>query len=354
MASGAGGVDSDLVDLERVGSWMDEMGLGGGPLTGVAVLGGGTQNVLVRFSRAGRGYVLRRPPRHKRPNSDETMRREARVLEALSASEVPHPGFIAGYPDLDLIGAAFYLMEPVAGVNLSVEVPATLAADPPAQRRLGFAVVDSLLALSRVDFASVGLAELGRPDGWLDRQVPRWQSQLDRYGEKAEYRSDLVPHVAEVGRWLEERKPPEHRVGLVHGDFHIANVLVHPDCSGIAAVVDWELATQGDPLLDLGHLLATWPEQASAAALELDTPLHGLPSVSELIGHYGRHTDRELGHLTWFRVLACYRLAIIIEGTYARSLCGEAPAETGREAHLRSIALLEQARQLMNGGRDGE
>lgn len=325
---------------------MDEWGLGAGAIEDVELLGGGTQNVLLRFRRRGRHYVLRRPPEHKRANSDETMRREARVLEALAGSEVPHPRFIAGCPDLDVIGAAFYLMEPVDGFNPTVELPDLHATDADVQRDLGFAMVDGLIALGRLDPPTVGLADLGRPDGWLERQVGRWKHQLDTYLELEGYPGDQLPGVTEVARWLEARRPTSWRVGLIHGDFHLANVLVRWDAGALAAIVDWELTTQGDPLLDLGHLLATWPTPGRPAQIA-SVALPELPSAEELIGHYAAHSERDLGDITWFRVLACFRLGIILEGTHARAMAGRAPKETGDLLHAHATGLLEQARELI-------
>src|SRR5688500_9617534 len=157
---------------------MDESGLGAGPLTDLELIGGGTQNVLLRFRRDGREYVLRRPPEHKRANSDETMRREARVLGALAGTDVPHPDLIAACGDEDVIGAAFYLMEPIAGFNPTVGVPEPHASNPAMQHALGLSMTDAIAALGRVDHVAVGLGDLGKAEGWLERQVERWRSQL--------------------------------------------------------------------------------------------------------------------------------------------------------------------------------
>ncbi|SFB56320.1 Predicted kinase, aminoglycoside phosphotransferase (APT) family [Amycolatopsis marina] len=340
--------DDIAVDsVEHIERWMDRAGLGSGPLEDMTTIGGGTQNILLRFSRSGRGYVLRRPPAHKRRNSDETMLREAKVLAALAGSDVPHPDLIAVCGDLEVIGSAFYLMEPIDGFNPSVEIPDRYLADASTQRLLGFAVLDGLLALGRVRPAEVGLADLGRPDGWLERQVSRWQRQLAGYSESAAYSPDILPWVTEVGRWLAERGPRQHRMGLIHGDFHFANVLMDRDRPELAAIVDWELTTQGDPLLDFGHLLATWPQPENAAAVLPAVALPVLPSDQDLIEVYLRRSGRVYEDIVWFRVLACFRLAIILEGTYVRGLAGQTSRKTGMEAHQRAGALLDQAMNLL-------
>ncbi|WP_243659153.1 phosphotransferase family protein [Tamaricihabitans halophyticus] len=330
---------------------MSEQGLGSGPLNGITVVGGGTQNILIRFWRDGREYVLRRPPRYKRANSDETMIREARILAALALTDVPHAGLIATCDDLDVVGAAFYLMEPVDGVNPTVAVPDGLAANLTRQYDLGIAIVSGLARLGGVDPVTVGLADLGKPDEWLERQVPRWRRQLASYAALEGYCGNELARVDEIGRWLECRRPRPRswRPGLIHGDFHLANVMVRQDQPTLAAIVDWELASQGDPLLDLGQLLATWPRNDYPLGVDPAVPLPGLPTDRELLDWYGRHCDRDLEHVTWFRVLACYRLAILIEGTFARALAGMAPMEIGELSHRRAVALLDQATDLVEG-----
>src|SRR6476646_2471154 len=144
-------VAPDLVDVERLAAWMDEQHLESGPLTNLSPISGGTQNVLIRFTRGERDFVFRRPPPHKRANSDETMRREARVLAALAGTDVPHPDVIAACADEAVLGAAFYLMEPIDGFNPTVGLPALHASSPEIRRRMGLAMADAAAALGRVD-----------------------------------------------------------------------------------------------------------------------------------------------------------------------------------------------------------
>ena len=171
------------VDLDALAGWMDGRGLGHGPLTDVQRIAGGTQNVLLRFRRSDRKYVFRRPPPHKRANSDETMRREARVLAALEGTPVPHPRLIAAEADEQVLGASFYLMEPVEGFNVTLGLPEPFASDRSWQHHMGLAMVDAIAALAAVDHVGVGLGDLGRWDGWAERQVGRWRRQLDGYRE---------------------------------------------------------------------------------------------------------------------------------------------------------------------------
>lgn len=349
MASEAA-ISPALVDLDALARWMDGRGLGAGPIGDVERLGGGTQNVLLRFTRAGRAYVLRRPPEHKRKNSDETMRREARVLAALAGSAVPHPALIAAESTIDVLGAAFYLMEPVEGFHAPSGLPEPHRSDPALRHGMGLAMVDGIVALGAVDHEAVGLADFGRPERYLERQVERWRSQLASYAALSGYAGPEIPGVERVAAWLETHRPATFRPGIIHGDYHLANVLFSPTGPELAAIVDWELTTIGDPLLDLGWLLATWPdpEGAQMGAMAV-TPWSGFPSAAELVERYRVRSDRDLAAIDWYVVLACYKLGIILEGTHARAAAGQAPRETGDMLHAMTVALFERALRLITG-----
>ncbi len=336
----------DLVDLGALAGWMDARGLESGPLLDVAPIAGGTQNVLLRFTRGSRDFVFRRPPPHKRKNSDEAMRREARILAALAGTDVPHPALIAACNETETLGATFYLMEPVDGFNATLELPEPHASDLAMQHAMGFGMADGLLALAAINPEARGIADLGKFDGWAERQVGRWRSQLESYSELDGYPGPDIPGVDAVGAWLDAHRPARVQIGLMHGDFHFANVLIRRDAGALAAIVDWELATIGDSLLDLGHLLATWPARdGSLTPIGVNAP--GLPEPSELIEYYAQHTERDLSDLMWYRVLACYRLGLILEGTHARALAGLAPVEVGENLHVMTVYLLQQALELI-------
>ena len=336
--------DIPSVDLAVLAAWMGSRGLGEGPIERPELIAGGTQNVLLRFTRSGREYVLRRPPVHKRANSDETMRREARALGAIAGTDVPHPALIAAEPDPDVLGASFYLMEPVDGFNATLGLPGAYATDASWQHEMGLSMADAIAALSRVDHVAVGLGDLGKFEGWAERQVGRWRKQLDSYSELPGYPGPDLPGVDRVGEWLDAHRPSDVRAGIMHGDFHFANVLMRHDAPGLAAIVDWELVTIGDPLLDLGHLLATWPV-TTGPGVTLHAP--GLPTHDEVIARYGARSGRPLDELPWYRVLACYRLGLILEGTHARACAGLAPKEIGDQLHAHTVSLLQQALDLI-------
>lgn len=349
MAPNESPVDPSVVDVDVLAGWMDERNLGDGPLEHIEALSGGTQNLLLRFERAGRAYVLRRPPEHKRKNSDETMRRESRVLAALAGSEVPHPGLIAAESDESVLGAAFYLMEPIDGFTPTSGLPSPHADSAEMRRAMGLSLADAAAALGRVDHVAAGLADFGKPDGYLERQVPRWRSQLESYGELGGTWRPDIPHLDRVGTWLDANRPTDFTPGVIHGDYHFGNVMYRHDAPDLAAVVDWELATIGDPLIDLGLIVAFWPEVGKPATAVSVTPWDGFPSVDEMITRYGEGSGRDLSAVSWYGVLACYKTGIILEGTHARAQAGKAPTSFGDLLHATTVGLFEKADLLIRG-----
>nr|WP_255696830.1 phosphotransferase family protein [Sandaracinobacteroides sayramensis] len=331
------------VDIAALKAWMDAQGLGQGPIEGQKLLAGGTQNILLRFTRAGRDYVLRRPPQHPRPESNRTMLREARLLKALAGSDVPHPGFIALCEDESVLGAVFYLMEPIEGFNPVAGLPPLHAGSAEVQHAMGLAVVDGIAALGALDHEALGLGDFGRAEGFLERQVERWKAQLDSYaGFEGWEGPAALGDVERIGRWLEANRPASFQPGILHGDYHMANVMFAPDGPELAAIVDWELATIGDPLLDLGWLLATWPEPGQESAVSV-SPWIGFPTADELVARYAARSSRDLSAIGWYRVLACYKLGILLEGTNARAAAGKAPRDVADRLHARARWLFQRA-----------
>jgi aminoglycoside phosphotransferase (APT) family kinase protein len=358
---------ADLVDLEALARWMDDQGLPGGPLTDASVLAGGTQNLLLRFRRGGHDYVLRRGPKHLRTASNEVMRREARVLQALAGTGVPHPAYVAGpgEPDTGVAGdAVFYLMAPVDGFNPTVGLPDLHARDPRVRHRMGLGVADAVARLGQVDHVNAGLADFGRPDGFLERQVPRWMAELDGYGELDGYPGPDIPGLDAVAAWLDDNRPRSWSPGIMHGDYHLANVMIEPDGPQVAAIVDWEMCTIGDPLLDLGWLLATWPigpgedddagddrgDQMASVVTGAVGNIGGLPTPAEIVGHYAERSDRDTAAIAWYTAMACFKLGIVLEGTHARACAGKAPKPTGDLLHAITLGLFARARTVIAKG----
>ena len=326
-----------------IGAWLEGRGLGRGPLIGTVPISGGTQNIMLRVERDGRPYVIRRGPQHLRPETNTHLRREARILTALAGTHVPHASLVA-FCDDELVwsGSCFYLMECVHGFNATVELPDVYSENPEMRREMGLALVRSLAALGEVDPAAIGLADVGRPHGFLERQVPRWLAQYAGYSKVAGYPDRPHPAVAPMARWLEANRPGEARAGLMHGDFHLANAMFRPDRPEVAAIIDWEMATVADPLLDLGWLIAMWPDNHEGTSGGVVGRVGGLPAEAELITAYAAASTRSLEHIHWYTVLACFKLGILLEGTYARACAGLAPADTGRRLHETSLRLFEQ------------
>lgn len=341
--------ETPAIDFDALGAWMDTRGLPPGPFENVTPLAGGTQNVLLRFRRGGRAYVFRRGPWHLRPISNDVMRREARLLAALDGTAVPHPRLVAACPDEDVLGgAAFYLMEPVDGFNPTVTLPAFHASDASVRHEMGLQAADALGRLGAVDHAAAGLGDFGRPDGFLERQVPRWTKELESYARFDGYPGPDIPGVDAVAAWLEQHRPPSFTPGIMHGDYHLSNLLYAFDGPGVAAIVDWEMCTIGDPLLDLGVLLATWPN--AEGNLGFPSPLSaagGLPTGPELVERYARHSARDLAAVDWYTVLACFKLGIVLEGTHARACAGKAPPATGDLLHAVTLGLFARARSII-------
>jgi aminoglycoside phosphotransferase (APT) family kinase protein len=338
-------------DPKAIAAWMSGHGLGEGPLEDVTQIGGGTQNVLLRFQRSGRTYVLRRGPRHLRPRSNISMLRETQVLAALAGSDVPHPHLIATCDDPTVLGdAVFYLMEPIDGFNAGEELPPLHAGDPGIRFRMGLSMADALARLGAVDHVAVGLADFGKPAGFLERQVPRWLSELESYNDFDNYPGPDIPGVEDVAKWLERGLPLHWKPGIMHGDYHAANVMFSRTGPEVVAIVDWEMCTIGDPLLDLGWLLATWPAGGRSALFGHALMTAGdLAAPEDLINEYARNTTRHLDHVTWYTVLACFKLGIVLEGTLARACAGLTPKEVGDQLHATTVQLFERALSLMDG-----
>ena len=248
-------------------------------------------------------------------------------MGALAASRVPVPAVFAFCDDESVIGAPFYVMEDVAGDAIRFELPPALAAAQTATRRvIGEQLVNVLAALHTTDRASVGLGDLGRPTGYMARQLKVWKSQLD-YG-----RVRPVPDLDWTGRWLEDSLPPEvEHPTIVHGDYKLDNALFSPDPPPrLLAVVDWELATLGDPLADLGWLLAFWREAADESPelpiIPRTTELPGFSTRAQLIRRYAEGVGRDLPDMHYYVCFAMWKMAVLLENHWARHVRGTAEA----------------------------
>lgn len=339
-------VDS-AIDWTVIESWLAAKGVADGPITDVEQIGGGTQNLMFKFRCDDAELVLRRGPRHLRPLTNDALRREARVLGALADCGVPIPRLVAAEPDESVLGSAFYLMAPVDGFNPSVALPPLHESTSEVRRAMGFEAVNALLALGSVDAEAVGLGDLGKPDGFLERQVPQWLGTLEKYTALDGYPGHQLPNVDEIANWLTQHRPQTFVPGIMHGDFHLANLMFCNDGPQVAAIVDWEMCTLGDPLLDLGWLLTTWPQDNAINPFGV---MGDLPTRAELIAHYSAAGQRSVEHAAWYAVLASFKLGIVLEGTNARAHAGKAPKATGDLLHAIAIGLLNNATLFLEKG----
>jgi len=311
-----------LVDPGRLAAWMDAEGLpgAGAPVTATFITGGAS-NELFEIRRGDLRVALRRPPRVVPAGRNETMVREARVLGALAGTDVPHAHLVAVCADPDVLGGSFYLMEFVDGWSPmgGGGWPAPFDTDLDARAGLAFQLVDGIAKLSKVDWADRGLTGFGKPDGFHERQVDRWMAHLDAV------RFRDLPGLDEAAAWLRQHKPRHYRPGIMHGDYQFANVMYrHGAPARLAAIVDWEMATVGDPLLDLGWVIQGWldPDEDRSSGSYVDYT--GLPSRAELLDAYVAESGRPVDDIDYYVVLARFKLAVVLEAGYARVVQGQA------------------------------
>jgi aminoglycoside phosphotransferase (APT) family kinase protein len=334
----------DQAALQR---WVRTQGLGA-TVSDVEPLAGGTQNIVVRLRVDGRAMVLRRPPPHPRPTSDKTMLREIAVLRTLAGTPVPHPGFIAGCEDLEVLGVVFYLMEEVDGFNPGNEMDAAYVRDAGMRHAVGLSYAGSLAQLGNVAWEGSPLAAIKRPGSFLERQVPQFLRLLESYRHEKYDPESLC--VNELASWLDTNRPPDGPPGIIHGDPHLNNVLLRRDRPELAAFIDWEMSTVGDPLLDLGWMLICWPSETNAitAGSEL-AALGGLATRRELLDAYLAAGGRQTSMLDWYVAMACFKLGIVIEGTWSRYLAGLASREAGERLHLNAQNLIDLGTRVAKG-----
>jgi aminoglycoside phosphotransferase (APT) family kinase protein len=308
-----------VIDLGRLARWMDEAGLAGqGEPVEHRLLSGGTQNDIYEIRRGGLHSVMRIPPPSAPAGRDEGILREWRIIEALTGTDVPCPPALARCADTSVLGRPFYLMGFVDGWSPTDELrwPAPFDADPQARRELAYQLVEGTARLARVDWKAKGLGDLGRPDGFHERQVGRWTAFLDRIKGRE------LPGFDVAAAWLRDRRPRDYIPGLMHGDYQIANVMFrYGTPARLAAIVDWEMGTVGDPKLDLGWMLQSWPDDGGRAGMIFfsHVDLSGMPSRSELLAHYAEVSGRQVDDIDYYLVLARWKFAIVLEPGFQRA-----------------------------------
>jgi len=290
---------------------------------------------LTYLLRAGENeMVLRRAPFGNAVKSAHDMGREYRVLSKLSAAYPPAPRPLLFCDDPEVMDVPFYVMERRRGVILRQQLPPGQTIEPPTARRLSTALIDSLAYLHSLDYGAAGLGDLGKPEGYVTRQVTGWAERYDKA------RTDNLPAMDRVGRWLAESLPGELGSALIHNDFKYDNLVLDAgDLTRIVAVLDWEMATVGDPLMDLGTTLGYWVEADDPPPLRLaatgPTALPGNLTRRELVARYTEQTGREVANVVFYYAFGLYKIAVIVQQIYARYVRGH--TQDARFARLNAL-----------------
>lgn len=282
----------------------------------VRQFGGGAANLTYRLDFDGQEYVLRRPPLGPLAPSSHDMAREYRVLSVLHRAYPEAPRAFLFCEDAAVIGAPFFVMECRRGIVVRRSLPEGFAAAPDSQRLMSEALVDALARLHAVDYGALGLGDLGKPEGFLARQIAGWHDRWQRA------KVDEVPAMDEVHAWLVAHVPAQSAAALVHNDYKLDNVMLdEADPGRVVAVFDWDMATLGDPLSDLGALLTYWSEPSDPApfrAMAMMPTTAGFPSRQDLVERYARASGRDVSAIGFYHVLGLFRLAVIAAQIYVR------------------------------------
>jgi aminoglycoside phosphotransferase (APT) family kinase protein len=331
---------TDLAPAEPLAAHLDELGLGSGELR-ISPIGDGHSNLTFAVEREGARLVLRRPPQGPLPPSAHDIAREARLLRALRPHGVPVPEVLSICDEDSPIGAPFYVMAYVDGDVLTDSVPAPLAGEG---WRVAESLVDGLVDLHAVDISGPELARFGRSDGYLERQLRRFAGLFETNATRP------LPDLEKVAEWLADNLPDSPPSTVVHGDYRLGNVMFAASPTRLVAILDWEMATIGDPLADLGYMTAAWAEPGdqpnSIADLSPITRGADYPDRAFLVDRYVERTGRSAEALPWYQVLAFWKAAIFLEGSYGRFVAGTTtdPYFAGLETGVPELAAAALAR----------
>ncbi len=291
------------------------------PLHFDLVAGGRSNLTYVVTDTAGTRYVLRRPPTGPLLPTAHDMEREHRIISAMGPAGIPVPAALGLCQDQEVNGAPFYVMGFVDGVIARSDADVEAWVDEPARGRAGMALVDTLVDIHGVDPDRIGLGDLGRKEGYIARQLKRWNANYLAANQARD--GQPMPVMQETHDRLAADIPQQGRASVVHGDYRLDNCILAPDGSRVAAVLDWELCTLGDPLADLGQLLVYWPEPGEFSALnQTATTMPGFARRLDLVTRYAERSGRELPGLNFYVAFAYWKLACILEGVYARYVGG--------------------------------
>ncbi len=312
------------IDLEKVTAWLGANIDGLTTPVEFTLIAGGRSNLTYLVTdAAGQKYVLRRPPLGHVLATAHDMAREHRIIAAVGRTGVPVPRALGLCTDEAVNGAPFYVMSHVEGEVLDSADKAALL-DPSLREAASHDLIDVMAELHAVDVDAVGLGDLARRDGYIERQLKRWRSQWENSKTRE------LPAIDEVEKRLSAHVPVQQGVVIAHGDYRFGNCLTDVKKGRIAAVLDWELCTLGDPLADLGYLGVYWSDGPSSALRANDpTPAGGFPTYASLVERYARMTGRDVSGVNYYVAFSCWRLAVISEGVYARYLHGAMGKQDG-------------------------
>lgn len=314
-----------LLVVDRLLTFLDECGLGSGPL-GWQRIGDGQSNITYLLERGILSLVLRRGPRPPHPPSTHNMVREARIQQLAGAAGAAVPRILAVCDDESVLGVSFYLMEYLDGVVITDGMPATLDGGTAARRDVVFAAVDALAELHRIDVTRGDLAAFGRPDGYLERQVKLFTSLWGQNSHRS------LPQIGELSAWLAAHIPVTQAHAIVHGDYRLGNLMfADSPPARVSAILDWELSTIGDPLADVGYFAATYGasgREGTVMELTSVTREPGFPTRAEALDRYAERSSLDLSPLAWYQALALWKSAIFCEAMYTRWRAGERPGDT--------------------------
>jgi aminoglycoside phosphotransferase (APT) family kinase protein len=308
-----------VIDVSKLATWLDGTDLPGkGEPIEHGFVSGGTQNEIYEIRRGDLHAALRIPPPGAPATRDDGIFREWRIIEALDGTDVPHTEAIAVCTDKSVLGRTFYLMGFVDGWSPMAQRGWVAPFDTNLDVRPGLAyqLAEGIALLGNVDWQAKGLADLGRPDGFHERQVDRWTAFLNRIKKRE------LPGFEEAAAWLRAHRPLDFKPGLMHGDYQFANVMFrHGTPAKLAAIVDWEMGTVGDPKLDLGWMLMNWPKDTSnpGEANSSYVDLTGMPSRDQLLAHYAEVSGRQVDDIDYYLVLAKWKIAVVLEQGFQRA-----------------------------------
>jgi aminoglycoside phosphotransferase (APT) family kinase protein len=310
-----------MIDIDRLGTWLDGQDVPGrGEPIECGFVSGGSQNEIYEIRRGDLHGALRIPPPGAPESRDDGIIREWRIIEALTGTDVPCTEAIASCADTSVLGRAFYLMGFVDGWSpmglQDRKWPAPFDTDLEARAGLAYQLVEGIALLSNVDWQAKGLQDLGRPEGFHERQVDRWTAFLERIKGRE------LPGFDEAAAWLRAHRPIDYVPGLMHGDYQFANVMYEDGAPArLAAIVDWEMGTVGDPKLDLAWTVQSWPEDTMApeAGETGYVDMIGMPSREQMLQHYAEVSGRQVDDIDYYLVLAKWKLAVVLEQGFQRA-----------------------------------